>query len=275
MGSGSGISFSSSAITSNTTRNLNNALNDKSKSMEKLASGLRINKASDDAAGLAIATQLAASIDSLGQASRNVSDFSSAVQIADSAIGQIQEYTSKLAELATQAANGTVTDRSAITATYEQYTQEIQRIIDTTEFNGNKLLQGTDLSAQIGTGSGSDSQLTVSIGDLSSLASTLSSQDLSTASGAQSALDAIGTISQSFSSRRGDLGAFQSRLDSVSNSVSSQRLNETAAHSRIVDEDIADSVARSTSASIRAQASLAVLAQAGQLDRERVKSLLG
>jgi flagellin len=254
-------------------RNLNTALNQRSAAFERLSSGLRINKASDGAAELAVASGLQFSIDALGQAERNVGDFSSALQIADGALSQIQEYTSKLAELATQSGNGTLQDRSAITASYTEYTQEIQRIIDTTEFNGVKLLQGAQLSAQIG--SEASSTLTVSTGDISAATSGLSSLDLSTAEGARAALTSIQAVSDDLSSRRGTLGSYQARLEEVASSISSQRLNEIGARSRIVDLDYIDGVLEKARTDILANANVALIAQASKLDKDRIQRLLG
>jgi len=267
-------SFSSLPGTSSTT---NKALDRLANSLSKLSSGSRINKASDDAAGLAIADALESAIVQVGQATRNVNDTSSALSIADGAVDQVQNLNGRLQELATQASNGTYTDeqRATLQAEYSAITQEIQRISETTPFNGAQLLDGSSITAQIGTSGGSSSQLSVGGIDLAGMASSVASQDISTQAGAQAALSAVQSFSDNLSNQRSStIGAAQSRLDSVDSSLSARGAAEAEALARIKDVDYAEEVASATAASIQSQVGVALSAQAKNINADIVKALL-
>lgn len=269
---------SSNPFGGSTLNNLSKALDGQKSAMERLSSGKSINRASDNAAGLAVLAQLDASFVSLGQASRNISDTSSALAIADGATEQIQNMTGRLQELATQAANGTLSDsqRGALQQEYSALTQEIQRIGSTTEFNGIKLLDGGSFTAQVGTDASSSSQIGVSGINVGNLVSNVASQDIGTQAGAQAALSAVSQFSDNLSQARGDkIGAVQSRLDVAQSNVSTQAIGTQQAASSIGDADVAEEAAQMTKNKILAQVSTALLAQSGNLDRDRVKSLLG
>ena len=258
--------------------NLNKVLSELSGSFAKLSSGRRITKASDDAAALAIASQLEASLGTLGQASRNVRDAGSALAIADGSLGQIQDLSGRLQELAVQSANGTYSDeqRAAIKSEYDSITQEIGRIAGSTEFNGVKLLDGSQITAQVGTGSGASSQLKIGGADISALVSQVSSQNIGTQAGAQQAIGAIQQFSQSLGNVRSSfIGASQSRLDTIEQNISSQRIGSAEALSRIVDLDYASESSQNIGLSIRAQSSVALLAQGQRLNAGIVSRLLG
>lgn len=218
------------------------------KAFAQLTSGMRITSAADDAAGLAIASGLAASITQISQASRNIGDTASALTIADGALGQVSGLTGRLEELATMAANGTYTDeqRGALQAEYSALTDEIQRIGETTSFNGKKLLDGSSMTAQIG-----PSGETLQIGgiDLSNLASSLSSQNIGTQSGAQAAMDVIHQFSQDLTSQRsGTIGAAFSQLESTQSNLETQRIAQSSALSQIEDADLSIAILDLTSA---------------------------
>jgi flagellin len=257
-------------------KELNNALNNQNKLNEKLSSGKRINRASDDPAGLAIADALAAAVDVLGQASRNVADVSSAVEIADGGLEQISNISSRLKELATQSSNGTLSDtqRSALQSEFSALTQEAQRISATTQFNGQNLLSGSDITAQVGADGSSGSQIAVETPNASSLISSVASQNISTQSGAQTALAAIDTFITAVSSSRGELGGSASRLEFANNSIAVEKENAAAAESRIRDADIAETVADRVRNNILVQSNVAVNAQAN-LSAQSVLKLLG
>lgn len=252
---------------------LNKATNDVSKSFEKLASGKRINRAADDAAGLAIAEQLTADAATFKQASRNASDGISALSIADGALDQISQIESRKAELSAQAANGTLNDtqRQALNQEYQQLSQEQQRIAETTEFNGQKVFNsGSDTQLQVGNDSSSNSQITSGQISLS-----ISSQDISTQAGAQSALDSSQSSIAAYSQQRGQIGAVTSRVNSAISNLGSAEDGVRAAESRIRDADIAEESARNVAAQIRQRAAQATLASANQSTEQVYRLLRG
>lgn len=267
--SGYGSSFSSLG------RRLTESFNQLNKSLDRLSSGKRINKASDDAAGLAIADALHADAVVLNQGNRNIGDAQSALDIADGAISQISDISTRQAELATEAANGTVSDaqRQSLNDEYNALGQEAQRIQATTQFNGQNLL-GSSLTVQVGSGGDANSQISSGAPDISGAINNLASQTLTSVDGARAALDAIKTSSASFSQARSDIGATSSRLQVASNNNSSQSLNATSAESQIRDADVAQEKAYEISARIKLQATTAFAAQAGQIDRGRILDLL-
>ncbi len=234
--------------------------------LAKLSAGTRIRKASDDPAGLSVAAKLDAVATTLSQGSRNVADTQSALDIADSALSQISDISSRLQELATQSANGTLSDdqRKSLQSEYSQLTQEVQRISATTEFNGKKLLNGDGVSTQVGTDSGSSSQIEFSGVDVSSLVSSVASGDIGTQEGARAALDQVKQFTSDVSSKRGDIGAVSSRLETASKNNDVEEENALAAASRIRDADVADLTAQKVAAQIQLRASTALSAQANQ-----------
>ena len=251
------------------------------KTFEKLSSGFRINSASDDAAGLAIAEDLKAKI-RIGQiAVRNANDGISTISIADAALGEVQGVLARLGELAEQSASGTFSSsqRSALQSEFTALSSEIERIAVTTEFNGIKLLSGTSsITLQVGFDSAATSRVTLanSNGTLAGLGlglvTSVLTYSLNAANGAtaesqsasRNALDAVTGAIQSLSQMRGSLGATESRLNLAVNNLSVARENFAAAESRIRDLDIAEETAQLTRLSILRSAGVAVLAQANQ-----------
>ena len=256
-------------------RNLDKATNQLSKSFEKLSSGKRINRASDDAAGLAIADNLKSAVSNLGQATRNISDAVSVIEVTDGALQQVGDISARLSEISTQAANGTLSDeqRGALQAEYSQLTQEIQRIGETTTFNGRQLFDGSDLKTQVGTDASVDSQITVKGVSIAQAVGGVAGQNIGTVEGARAALDQVSSFTQSIASARGELGASSARLSSAQAKNEVARENSAAAESRIRDLDIADEVARNTALKIQQRGASAVLAQ-GNLVPSRVLDLL-
>ncbi|MEY4668939.1 MAG: hypothetical protein RL518_1638 [Pseudomonadota bacterium] len=263
-----GINLGSPNNLSRTATSLNRALS-------RLSSGLRINNASDDPAGLALAANLDATIAQMSQASRNVSDAGSALSIADGALGQVSDITIRMQELATMAANGTYSDqqRSALQAEYTALSQEIQRIGQTTTFNGKNLLDGSTMSVQIG--SGGDS-LQVGGINLAELSSAATSQDISTQAGAQAAMSTVGQFSQDLISQRTQfIGAPMSRLDSMQNTLSTQTLAQTASLSQIRDADLSSAVVEATAAKALLQYQVSMIQQITPLTAGKALSLIG
>ncbi len=259
------------------------------KTYEKLSSGLRINTASDDAAGLAIADDLRAKI-RIGQvAIRNANDGISTVAIADSALSEIGGVLSRLAELAEQSATGTFSaiQRSALQSEFTALGSEIERIANTTEFNGVKILSSSSsLTLQVGFDSTANSRISFDnvTGTLASLglAATNSSQltyslNANSLELAQSAsritLDAVNGAIQSLAQTRGALGATESRLRLAVSNLSVARENFAAAESRIRDLDVAEEAANLTRLTILQNAGAAVLAQANQAPALALKLL--
>ncbi|MDC0357410.1 flagellin [Oligoflexia bacterium] len=247
---------------------------------EKLSSGQRINKASDDAAGLAIADSLRADGRIATVAIRNANDGISSIAIADSALGEIGSVLQRLAELSEQSANGvfSVSQRSAMSNEFVALASEIERIATTSEFNGVGLLSGGQaMILQVGFDSRSTSQISFNgvQGTLSALglagsgASALSFSINGTTiaagqSAARAALDAVNTAIGSLAASRGTLGATESRLRVAINNLGVARENFAAAESRIRDVDVATEAAELTRLGILQQAGAAVLAQANQ-----------
>ena len=249
-------------------------------SYARLASGLRINRASDDAAGLAIAEGLKADSAIATVAIRNANDGISVISIADQAMGQIGATLNRLAELSQQSANGVFNgvQRSALQNEFSALSSEIERIATTTQFNGINLLSGNQsLMFQIGFDGSSLSRITYDNVDTTLQAIGLAAAGQSaatysisgaTVSEAQSAsrlaLDAIGQALVSLNNNRGRIGAVESRLQTTINNLQVARENFTAAESRIRDVDVATEAAELTRLSILQQAGAAILAQANQ-----------
>ncbi len=261
-------------------RRLSNASDLLGSTYEKLSSGQRINKASDDAAGLAIADSLRSDQRVASVAIRNANDGISTIAIADGALSQIGNVLSRLAELSEQSANGvfSVAQRSALQNEFQALGSEVERIAVTTQFNGVALLSGgNQITLQVGFNSASISQIAITNvnGTLSSLglASTSSSAMIYSLTGtsietgqsaARTALDAVNTAISSLSQTRGNLGAAESRLRVAINNLSVARENFASAESRIRDVDVASEAAELTRLGILQQAGAAVLAQANQ-----------
>ena len=233
----------------------------------RLATGLRITTAADDAAGLAISERLRAQIRSLGQAKRNANDGISLTQTAEGAMDEVNSILIRLRELAVQSANGTVstTDRNTLQEEFNALRAEIDRIGRSTEFNSISLLDGSSSVVAFQVGFGTDTainQISVSLDPM--LATSLALNTLDIGSGGDSSL-AIGQIDaaiNSVSSLRGSLGAVQNRLGSTIRNLAVQLENITAANSRIRDVDVAHETAALTRNSILQQASIAILSQA-------------
>jgi flagellin len=264
----------------NAQRNLSTTQLSLSKSMERLSSGLRINRAGDDAAGLAISQNMQANIRSMNQAVRNANDGISMVQTAEGALNETSNILLRMRELGTQAANGTLTkpQRDNIQVEFGNLQSEIDRISKVTNFNGTNLLDGS-LSAgtnlQIGTGTSGDDKLLVKVSDAG--AATLSvdsaSAAVSTQAAAQASLDKIDSAISAVSTARGGLGAIQNRLQSTINNLQVAVENTSAANSRIVDVDVAAETANMTRAQILTQAGVSVLSQANQAPQLALKLL--
>jgi flagellin len=253
----------------NAQRNLEETAGGLKTSLARLSSGLRINDAVDDAAGLAIADKLQRDVRVASQAIRNANDGISALAIGEKALGKVTDTLVRLSELASQAATGTITNtqRSAIQQEFGQLLSEISRISETTTFNGVNLLSaGTTVSVQVGLDGTSTSRIdfTTVDGSLSGIFSGQTAIAADTASNAQSALGILTSAIATVTEKRGTLGAYQSRLLTSIANLRVARENFSAAESRIRDADVASETANLTRAQILQQAGVAILAQANQ-----------
>jgi flagellin len=264
-------------------REVNSAASELNSSFTRLSSGQRINKASDDAAGLAVAEALRLTTRIAQVAIRNANDGISAVAIADNALGQIQQVLQRQAELATQAANGffTTSQRSVIQDEFNNLSSEVERIANTTSFNGVNLLSGSAaITLQVGMDTTSVSQMTIqnAAGTLQALnlaatgssAMTYSLSGTTTAfaqSAARAALTAVSDALGSVSTKRGSLGVLETRLNTQINNLTVARENTVAAEGRIRDLDVAEEAANLTRESILQQVGASIYAQANQSPR--------
>jgi flagellin len=264
----------------NAQRRLGSSTNELRQSFERLSSGLRIVRARDDAAGMAIADALRADGRIASVAIRNANDGISLVSIADGALDQMSSVLTRMAELAEQAANGTLgsPQRSALGQEFSNLASEIQRIAETTKFNDLLLLSGgASVSLQVGLDSSANSQIAFEgvDGTLESIGlaakgtkqlifSLNGSTTVSAQTAARSALDAVKTAISSLTTSRGTLGAAESRLNVAITNLSVARENFRAAESQIRDVDVAEEAANLTRLNILQQAGAAVLAQANQ-----------
>jgi flagellin len=262
----------------NAQRRLGQSTGELRQSYEKLSSGLRIVRARDDAAGLAIADTLKSDQRIAGVAIRNANDGVSLISISDGALNEIGNVLQRMGELAEQSANGTLssTQRSALQNEFSSLGSEVTRIARTTTFNGIQLLSGgSSVSLQVGFDSGSNSQISFSgvSGTLQSLglgnANEVLTYSLNAAgtagqSAALAALDAVKAGISSLTTNRGTLGAAESRLNVAINNLQVARENFASAESQIRDVDVAEEAAKLTRLNILQQAGASVLAQANQ-----------
>ncbi|MBS4200400.1 flagellin [Bacillus sp. FJAT-49732] len=252
----------------NAYRNLSQTMGSTSKSLEKLSSGLRINRAADDAAGLAISEKMRSQIRGLGMAERNALDAVSLIQTAEGALNETHSILQRMRELSVQAANGTLEDddRKSIQLEIDELVNEVDRIAQKTQFNEKNLLDGKTTNGfvfQIGANNGDS--LTVKLDSMEASSLGINSLDVSDATKASSAIDlldkAIGTVSE----QRAKLGAYQNRLEHTVTNLQTANENLTAAESRIRDLDMALEMTNFTRNNILNQAGQAMLAQANQL----------
>jgi flagellin len=251
------------------------------KSTEKLSSGYKINRAADDAAGLAISEKMRRQVRGLTQASANAQDGISAVQTAEGALNEVHDMLQRMNELAVKAANGTnqTEDQSYIQSEVDALVSEINRVCQTTTFNEKSLLDGSwskGISLQVGTEGTSGNTISVTINkmDASGIGiSKLSTSGVSNQSNAQNSISVIKAAISSISKQRSDLGAIQNRLEHTINNLDNVVENTTSAESAIRDTDMATEMVKYSNANILSQAGQAMLAQANQ-SNQGVLSLL-
>ena len=270
----------------NSHRNLSNNNSSLTKNLEKLSSGYRINRAGDDAAGLAISEKMRAQITGLQTAQKNSEDGVSLVQTAEGALTEVHSMLNRMVELATQSANGTysTSNRQEMQKEVNRLNEEINRISNTANFNGTKLFtkDKQEIKLHVGESESIDNQLSVTFTKMDStslgvhttndktFAKTLTGKsisqiDLTKADSARQAISIANSAIDMISSMRSDFGAMQNRLDHTINNLGVQHENISAAESRIRDVDMAKEMMAYTKNNILVQASQAMLAQANQV----------
>lgn len=261
-------------------RNLNANNHSQANALDKLSSGSRINKAGDDAAGLAISEKLKANIRSMKQAGRNANDGVSLVQVAEGAMNEISNILIRMRELSIQASSDTIadTERGYVNNEIQQLKSEVDRIANSTEFNGTKLLNKTAPNLDIQVGIHNDStndRFTFDTGDKASTLDALGIGGVGTAKkeDAQENLGKIDAAMDKLNSNRASLGALQNRLSSTINNLNIYRENLEAANSRIRDTDMAEEASELTRTNILTQAGVSVLSQANQNPQLALKLL--
>ena len=259
----------------NAQRNLNTSQNSLNNALQRLSSGMRINSSKDDAAGLAVAEKMNSQARGMTVAIRNANDGLSLAQTAEAGMNVIGEHLQRMRELAVQSASGQYDsdNRSALDTEYQQLASEINRVISATNFNGKQLLNGnfsTGVTFQVGATSTSESQIKVTILNVSSSIGSISG---STGDNALSQLSALDTAIQALNTNRASLGAIQNRFEGVLDQLAAAHENTTAARSRVMDADYASETAKLARSQVLQQAGVAMLSQANALP-QNVLSLL-
>ena len=263
----------------NAQRNLGTSQSSLSTSMQRLSSGVRVNSAKDDAAGLAIAERMNAQVRGMNVAVRNANDGISLSQTAEGAIGKVGDAVQRMRELAVQSKNGTNTaaDRTNLQEEFQQLNDEVKRLVDGASFNDQKLLDGTvaKFSFQVGAGNAAEDTIDVTSSDLSALVTAVGALkiDGADATASTAAITALDTAVTTIATARSNYGAVQNRFDSVIANLQTSAENLTASRSRIMDADFASETANLSRAQILQQAGTAMVAQANQLP-QGVLSLL-
>jgi flagellin len=247
--------------------------------LERVSSGMRVNRAADDAAGLGVATNLRTQISSTRQAMRNGNDGISVIQTAEGAATSVVDILDRMRELAVQSSSETLADdeRAYIQDEFTQLTAEVDRISAVTEFNGLQLADGTNatLDVQVGIQNNADSRITITLGDLTAatLGVDAGTVDMSTAADAQLAIDSIDSALDTVNSYRSDLGSVQNRIDNALNNAATYTESLSSAEGAIMDADYAYETAEMTKQQIMQQSGIAAMAQAKGI-AQSVTSLL-
>lgn len=260
------LSVNTNVMSINSQRNLSNSTNDLSTSFQRLSSGLRINSAADDAAGLQIGTRLQAQTSGLDQAARNANDGISVAQTAEGALDETTNMLQRMRVLSIQSANGSnsASDRQALNKEFTELKSEIDRVASDTTFGGVEVLDGNyDVDFQVG----ADANQTIGLKVTTTMDQTglsLTAIDIDTASEAQAAITAIDNALSTVNGVRADLGAKQNRFSSTIRNLENVSENVSASKSRIMDADFAKESASLARNQVLQQASSSMLAQANQ-----------
>lgn len=254
----------------NAQRNLSASQSSLNTSLQRLSSGLRVNSSKDDAAGLAIATRMDAQVRGMDVAIRNSNDAISFAQTAEGGLSKVTDALQRMRELAVQSVNGTnsASDRTNLDAEYQQLVSEVTRLGTATKFNGTAVFGSTTTTFQVGAS-------TTDTIDVSAVAASSISGNITTATAATAAITAIDTELDSVNTKRATLGAVQNRFESVISNLKVSVENQSAAKSRILDADFAAETAKLTRGQILQQAGTAMLAQANSLPNNVLSLLRG
>jgi flagellin len=278
------IIVNSNIASLNAQRNLNMSNTALASSLQKLSSGLRVNSAKDDAAGLAVAEGLTSQIRGNNQGVRNAYDGISVAQTAESALGQVGNNLQRIREVAVQAANGGISDdnRSQLQKEVDQLTQEISRIVQTTNFNGTKLLTGgSGLTFQVGSSGSADNQVTTSGVEMSGIAgysgslTATGTVNVSSSGAASAAIASMDASIRTVTNTRATFGSVQNRFEAVIANMQAFTENLSASRSRIMDADFASETAQLTRNQILQQAGTSILGQANQVPQAALSLLRG
>lgn len=261
-------------------RNVNNTQLHMSESIERLSSGMRINHASDDAAGLAISSKLTAQLKGMKQASRNANDAVSMIQTAEGGLGEINNLLARMRELAVQSANGGTlgdSERSAINTEFGALKDEIDRIVNVTTYNGAELLSGkvSATNFQVGAFNTSNDRIALTITSTSASTLAIKSSNVTSMTNSQNAISALDKAIGTVANSRASVGAVQSRLTTTIDNLSLSYNNLAAANSRIMDADVAEESAAMTRNNILLQAGISVLSQANAQPQAALSLLRG
>lgn len=278
------IIVNSNIASLNAQRNLNMSNTALASSLQKLSSGLRVNSAKDDAAGLAVAEGLTSQIRGNNQGVRNAYDGISVAQTAEGALGQVGNNLQRIREIAVQASNGSISNdnRSQLQKEVDQLTQEVSRIITTTNFNGTALLSGgSSLTFQVGASGTTTNQVVTTGVEMSSIKGF--SSDLTatgtvsviTSAAASAAISALDTAISTVTNTRATFGAIQNRFEAVIANMQNFTENLSASKSRIMDTDFAAETAQLTRNQILQQAGTSILGQANQVPQAALSLLRG
>jgi len=273
-----GLRINQNIAAQNAYRNLSVTDGQMSKSLEKLSSGFRINRAADDAAGLAISEGLRSQIGGLKVAVRNAQDGISVVQTAEGALTETHAILQRMRDLAVQSANDGAQNTSSqanADTEYQELAKELDDIANKTTFNGTKLLDGSYTAKDFQVGAQASEVLTVSIGDMTAATITGGVGDLTSKANATTAITAIDTAIAAVSTERATLGASQNRLEHKINNLSVNVENLSASESRIRDTDMAQEMMQFTRNQILSQAGTAMLGQANQAPQSVLQLLRG
>lgn len=276
------IIVNSNIASLNAQRNLGQSNSALASSLQKLSSGLRVNSAKDDAAGLAVSEGLASQIRGNAQGIRNAYDGISVAQTAESALGQVGNNLQRIREVSVQAANGSISDdnRAQLQKEVDQLTQEISRIVQTTNFNGTKLLTGgSGLTFQVGSSGTTDNQVTTSAIEMSGIAgysgvlTATGTVNVSSSGAASAAIASMDSAIRTVTNTRATFGAIQNRFEAVIANTQAYVENLSASKSRIVDADFASETATLTRNQILQQAGTAILGQANTVPQAALSLL--
>ncbi len=267
-----GLRIATNIASQSVQKNLKEVSNQSNAELEKLSSGKRITKASDDAAGLAISTNLEAQTKGLRQATRNANDGISLVQTAEGGLSETSNILVRLRELTVQAASDTVgeKERGFLDKEYQELTKEVDRISESTTFNGSQLLNGKGkgkMDFQVGAFAGEQNKIRFESdrADASASGIGIAGTSISDKGDALSAIADVDSAIEKVSGQRADLGSLQSRLGSTVKTLETQTINQDSARSVIQDVDVAESTASLASNNVVKNAAVSTLAQANQI----------